>query len=144
MTASAVEQQVPTTPTTTGPPALLAARGQSRSAFPGLCGDIQVAFEPEGPVLWLRGEVDAAVVDDFGFRWTASPLPLIAIDAGEATFVDSSAVSLLVRWARAASMLGSTAVLRRSSPRLDRVLELMGLTDVFTRSTSPTLGKHTR
>lgn len=96
-------------------------------------GDLRVEHEAEGPVLWLRGEVDAAVVQEFECRWTATPPPLIAIDAGETTFVDSSAVAFLLRWARAASILGTTAVLRRSSPRLDRVLDLMGLTSIFAR-----------
>lgn len=135
MSAALIRTSVPAA--TTGAPSSVPVPqtppDRSGSVAPGLCGNLCVELEADGPVLWLRGEVDAAVVADFERRWAASPPPLVAIDAGEATFVDSSAVALLLRWGRAASVLGSTAVLRRSSPRLDRVLDLMGLSSVFTR-----------
>jgi anti-anti-sigma regulatory factor len=111
------------------------APDEQDSSAASASGDLQVEFELGGPVLWMRGEIDAAVVERFEFHWAASPPPLTAVDAGEATFVDSAVVALLLQWVRAASVLGAVAVLRRSSPCLERVLHRVGLDDAFERPT---------
>lgn len=96
-----------------------------------LAGDVRVEYGSRGPVLWLSGEVDAAVVDRFERRMGASPPPLAAIDAGEVTFIDCAGIEFLLRWARASSLLGTDAELRRCSPPVLRLIELLGLEHVL-------------
>ena len=83
----------------------------------------------------LAVEIDAAAVSGFEDEQGAAPVPVDAIDAGAVTFIASVGVALLLR--RAAVGPAGGPVLRRSSPRLDRVLELNRLTEVFRRPPEP-------
>jgi anti-anti-sigma factor len=98
-----------------------------------LPGSVSVRPGAAGDELWLSGEVDSAVVRAFEQAHGAEAGVVTVLDCGEVTYIGSLGVSLLVRWSRAARSSGGTAVLRRSSPRLDRVLLLTGLTDEFAR-----------
>ncbi len=103
------------------------------NALLSLPGSVSLRPGAAGDELWLSGEVDTAVVQDFERVHGAEPRVVTALDCGEVTYIGSLGVTLLVRWARATRLSGGTAVLRRSSPRLDRVLVLTGLQDQFTR-----------
>ncbi|NYJ08071.1 STAS domain-containing protein [Petropleomorpha daqingensis] len=104
----------------------------------GRYGSISVRREAGETVLVLAGEIDAAVVTAFDEEQGSDPVPVDAIDAGEVTFIASVGVALLLRWVEAGPPGGP--VLRRSSPRLDRFLELTRLTDVFRRPPEPPAG----
>ena len=88
-----------------------------------------------GHGLELAGEIDAAAVSGFEDEQGAAPVPVDAIDAGAVTFIAAVGVALLLRYAAVGPAGGP--VLRRSSPRLDRVLELIRLTEVFRRPPEP-------
>ena len=87
--------------------------------------------EPEGPVLHLRGDVDATVVQ----RWEADgPVDrssFVAIDVSKMAYIDSTGLSLLVRWAQEQSAAGRPAVLRNPTPRCKQVLYVAGITELF-------------
>ncbi len=46
-------------------------------------------------------------------------------------YVDSTGLSLLVRWAQSAARDGRPAVLRSASPRFRKVLDLAGISVLF-------------
>ena len=100
----------------------------------GRYGSISVRREAGETVLVLAGEIDAAVVGAFEAE-QPQPVPVDAVDAGAVTFIASVGVALLLRWVEAGPSGGP--VLRRSSPRLDRFLELTRLTEVFRRPSPP-------
>jgi anti-anti-sigma factor len=94
-------------------------------------GKIEVRHTAEGLVLLLSGDVDAPVVNDLG---TGHPLDLshvVAVDVGEMTYIDSTGLSFLARWAQEAARAGRPAEIRRRTPRFDRVLEVAGLAPMF-------------
>jgi anti-anti-sigma factor len=93
-----------------------------------------ISLEPDGHgvVLWLRGDVDAPVVERFEAAHPET-VPVRAVDVGDMTYIDSSGLGFLVRWARAASGAGEAPVLRRPTRRFDQVLDLTGLTPLFPR-----------
>lgn len=56
----------------------------------------------------------------------------VAVDLGEVGFLDSTAIHVLVRALRLARERGGDLTLARVSPPAQRVLEICGLTDIFT------------
>jgi anti-anti-sigma factor len=96
-----------------------------------LPGAVTLQREPDGLVLGLTGEVDAAVVGNFTADPAHQPVPVAAIDAGAVTFISSAGVALMLRWAQAASTDGRPVLLRRSARCVDRVLQQMGLDAQF-------------
>ena len=96
-------------------------------------GSIALESEDSGSVLCLRGDVDAVVVERFESQPDHAPVPVVAIDVGEMTYIDSTGLRLLVQWAQNAASTGQQAVLRRPTRRFDQVLELTGLDTLFPR-----------
>jgi anti-sigma B factor antagonist len=91
-------------------------------------GTFEVLQEDGGPVLHLRGDVDAPLVSQIG----STPLDeLVAVHVRQVGYIDSTGITLLVRWAQAAGRAGRPAVIRHASPRFRQVLELTGLTPLF-------------
>ncbi len=93
-------------------------------------GAFRVVHEDAGPVLHLLGDVDeplvgqlrAAGVDERG---------LVAVHVASVGYIDSTGLSLLVRWAQSAARDGRPAVLRYASPRFRKVLDLAGISVLF-------------
>ena len=96
-----------------------------------LPGAVALQREADGLVLWLTGEVDAAVVARFTGNPDHEPVPVAAIDAGAVTFISSAGVALMLRWAQASSTGGRPVLLRRSARCVDRGLQQMGLDAQF-------------
>ena len=96
-----------------------------------LPGAVSLQREPDGLVLRLTGEVDAAVVARYTAGPNHEPVPVAAIDAGAVTFISSAGVALMLRWAQAASTGGRPVLLRRSARCVDRVLQQMGVDAQF-------------
>ena len=93
-------------------------------------GSFRVVQEDAGPVLHLSGDVDEPLVQ----RMRAAGLDerdLVAVQVGAVGYIDSSGLSLLVRWAQCAARAGRPAVLRSASPRFRRVLDLAGISVLF-------------
>ncbi len=93
-------------------------------------GSITLEQDGAGAVLWLKGDVDAPVVEDFEAS-NPETVPVDVVDVGDMTYIDSSGLGFLVRWARASSGAGRTLLLRRPTRRFDQVLDLTGLTPLF-------------
>ena len=86
--------------------------------------------EDAGPVLHLLGDVDEPLVR----RMRAEGVDehdLIAVQVASVGYIDSTGLSLLVRWAQGAARDGRPAVLRSASPRFRRVLDLAGIAVLF-------------
>jgi anti-anti-sigma factor len=94
-------------------------------------GSIQIEQERDGAVMHLRGDIDAPVIEAFETAGGAGQAPVVAVDVGELTYIDSSGLSFLARWAQACGREGRKAVLRRATARFDQMLELTGLTPLF-------------
>jgi anti-anti-sigma factor len=91
-------------------------------------GSITVESEGDRRILHLRGDVDSAVVARFAEE-QGRELPAIdAIDAGAVSFLSSTGIAVLVRFAEAALAAGrDPPALRSASPVTMRVLDLAGL-----------------
>ncbi|MGY1742806.1 MULTISPECIES: STAS domain-containing protein [unclassified Blastococcus] len=86
----------------------------------------------EGPVAHFHGDVDVALLDQFGGARQFAAQTVVAVDVGELGYIDSHGLSLLVRWAQARAGQGQPALIRGTTERFARVLEVSGLSDVFT------------
>ncbi len=85
----------------------------------------------DGQVLHLCGDVDAEVVKEAEAACPLDVSRIVAADVGELTYIDSTGLSLLVRWALGAAAAGRPAEIRSRTPRFDRVLEVAGLSPLF-------------
>jgi anti-anti-sigma factor len=95
---------------------------------PILPGLITVEAEGDRRILWLRGDIDAAVVARFRQVQGREPPAIDAIDAEGVSFLSSTGIALLVRCAEAAVAEGrNPPALRAASPVTTRVLDLAGL-----------------
>ncbi len=93
-------------------------------------GEFEVVHEPEGPVLHLRGDVDAPLVHRIHAAGV-DEMDLVAVQVGGVGYIDSTGLSLLVRWAQSSARCGRPAVNRRATPRFRRVHELAGISLLF-------------
>ena len=93
-------------------------------------GGFRVVQEDAGPVLHLFGDVDDPLVR----RMRAEGLDeraLVVVQVASVGYIDSTGLSLLVRWAQSAARDGRPAVLRSASPRFRKVLDLAGISVLF-------------
>ncbi|MGY1824575.1 STAS domain-containing protein [Geodermatophilus sp. SYSU D00079] len=93
-------------------------------------GSYEVVRDAGGPVLHLRGDVDAPLVHrmrDGGLDEAA----LVAVDVSGTAYIDSTGLALLARWAQQSAGQGRPAVVRNAGPRFRQVLDLTGLAPMF-------------
>ena len=76
---------------------------------------------PPAIALLGLGEAGSAIARD-----------LVAVQVASVGYIDSTALALLVRWAQSAARDGRPAVLRSASPRFRKVLDLAGISVLFT------------
>ena len=98
-----------------------------------LPGSIAIEEEGDQRVLFLRGELDSAVVASFEAAQRPKPVVVDAIDAGEVTFISSRGVAVMLLSVEASLAAGRSPVLRSSSHVVDRLLRMSGIDDVFRR-----------
>jgi anti-anti-sigma factor len=98
-----------------------------------LPGRITVESENDRWVLYLRGDVDSAVVEWFRDEQRRPSVIVDAIDAGAVTFICSTALALMLRSVEESRAAGRSPVLRASSPAVDRLVQLAGLEAAFAR-----------
>lgn len=89
--------------------------------------------EANGWVLRLRGEVDALAIRRLELERRLEGATVVAVDVTGLTYLDSIALPLLLRWARAASRAGRPALVRGVNQEFDRMMGVMGMTSVFLR-----------
>lgn len=94
---------------------------------------IVIEREGNGWVLHLRGEVDAPAVRRLELERRLEGVTVVAVDVTRLTYLDSSALLPLRRWARAASRAGRPALVRGVNQEFDRMMGVMGMTSVFLR-----------
>ena len=93
-----------------------------------LPGSITVEAEGDRRILFLRGDIDAAVVARFTKGQGREPPAVDAIDAGAVTFLSSRGIAVLLRCSEAAVAAGRDRPALRSASRVTtRVLDLAGL-----------------
>jgi anti-anti-sigma factor len=88
------------------------------------------------PVLAVSGDLDISGVEDFlshASRLLDLDTHVIDVDLGGVTFVDSSGLGALVRLQKRANADGRQLRLANVPRPVTRVLELTGLTDLFTK-----------
>jgi anti-anti-sigma factor len=96
-------------------------------------GSIDVEDGADGPVLRMRGDVDAPVVQRFESEQPVDRGTIVAVDCSEMAYIDSIGLSLLVRWAQERSAAGHPALIRNASERFARVLYTAGIESMFVR-----------
>jgi anti-anti-sigma factor len=96
-------------------------------------GSIHLVWDDEGAVLCMHGDVDGPVVERFEADVAQEPLPVVAIDVGQMTYIDSTGLGFMVRWAQESARAGNTPALRNAHRRIDQVLAITGLDALFTR-----------
>ena len=94
-------------------------------------GSFRVEHEDAGPVLHLVGDVDEPLVQQVRAAGL-DERELVAVQVGSVGYIDSAGLTMLVRWARSAAGEGRPAVLRSASPRFRKVLDLAGISVLFT------------
>jgi anti-anti-sigma factor len=96
-----------------------------------LPGSITIESEADRRVLFLRGDLDAAVVARFKAEQGRAPLVVDAMDAGAVTFISSSGLAIMLRAWEASVPEGRHPGLRASAPCVDKLLRLSGMERVF-------------
>ncbi|WP_157944094.1 STAS domain-containing protein [Blastococcus atacamensis] len=97
----------------------------------GPLGDIDVVDEETGPVLRLRGEVDAAVVAIWDAAARRPGRAPVAVDVSATTFLDCRALRLVVQETEAARRSGRLPELRRPTQSVQRLVDLTGAGPLF-------------
>lgn len=108
----------------------------SAAQSPRAPGSVSITRTATGNVLSLHGEIDAATVAEFQRRAdehrTASAVPDVhVIDFTEATFVNSMAISLIVRLTASSRLAGRRPVMRGWSRQVRQVFDMVGLSEMF-------------
>lgn len=94
-------------------------------------GTIDLVEEEAGPVLRLRGEVDAAVVAIWDATTRSRGRAPVAVDVSGTTFLDARGLRLVVRETEAARRAGHVPELRRPSPAVRRLVDIAGAGPLF-------------
>ena len=102
-------------------------------------GDFEVAVDesPDGPVLRVRGEVDvytSPALRDELYRLIDGGATHVALDLAEMDFIDSSGLGVFVGALKRIRERDGDLELRSLQPSTRKVLEITGLTQVFTIS----------
>jgi anti-anti-sigma factor len=95
---------------------------------------VVTADQRDGLVIAPHGELDLASAPQLS-EWLQSALEAgntrIVVDLGSVTFMDSAALTVLIRGHRDAGATGAALVLRGVTRRQDDLLRLTGLDTVF-------------
>ncbi len=94
-------------------------------------GDIDLVDGDTGPVLRLRGEVDAAVVAVWNAGSRHPGRVPVAVDVSGTTFLDCRGLRLVVRETEAARRSGRIPELRSPSRSVRRLVDLSGAAPLF-------------
>ena len=95
--------------------------------------------EASAPILELAGEIDLAVAPgldrQFESLFTAGATSVV-VDLGDATFIDSTGLGVLVSALNRCQELGGQPHLIVTEPQILRVLRITGLADAFSLHTN--------
>ncbi|WP_409332891.1 STAS domain-containing protein [Trujillonella humicola] len=94
-------------------------------------GSITVVTEGGRCVAHLVGDVDAALIGAAGGAGLLESGDVTAIDVSRLGYIDSTGLTMLVRWARSRARRGQRPLVQGSTPRFARVLSVSGLSSTF-------------
>ena len=94
-------------------------------------GSIVVVTEEGRTVAHLVGDVDAALISAAGGPGMLDGQEVAAVDVSQLGYIDSTGLTLLVRWAQGRTRSGSRPVIEGMTPRFAKVLSVSGLTSTF-------------
>ena len=94
-----------------------------------------IELEPraDGAVLHLRGHVDASAVKRLELERQLDGAAVTMIDVAEVSYLDSTALPLLLRWAQRVGGADRQPIIRGSNDDIDATFAQMGLRSVFVR-----------
>lgn len=97
---------------------------------------MDITVEGDGALTTVKvaGEVDAHNCGELGEAILAAAMgdgPKVAVDASELGFIDSSAISELLRVRNELEERGGSLTIENASSTVKRVLEITGLLDTF-------------
>ena len=92
---------------------------------------LQVTQNARGPVVRLAGELDLDAAPAFEASMRTVCGELVTIDFSEVTFMDSTALGVLVAAHNRAALDGGEILLHGVQPNQMRIFEITGLTDRF-------------
>ena len=99
---------------------------------------------PDGTgLLVISGDLDVATCDDAytrGAELMAAGSSTLYVDMMDVTFIDSTGIGCLIKLSNQATACDSTVVLLDPSPRVNRMLDLTGLSRVFQVKMTPNAG----
>jgi len=96
---------------------------------------VDIVMAPDGATVFLTGELDLATAPTFEDALAAvykADVVDLVIDLGGVTFIDSSGLHELVVALKRQRGRGGDVVLRAPSRQTSRVLDIVGLTTLFT------------
>jgi anti-sigma B factor antagonist len=97
--------------------------------------ETHVAVEGATATLTLAGEADLAVAEAIFDQGAAAlaqdSVTALVIDLAQLTFIDSTSISALVRLHNLVEESGQTVALARVPARVQRILQIAGLAEVF-------------
>ena len=106
----------------------------SAASFLGAGGSaVTPRHELRAGVLHLRGHVDASVVAELELEGHLHDPAVVEIHVGQLTYLDSTALPMLLRWARRVRGGGRVPVVRGENGAFDHLLAEMGLRSTFVR-----------
>jgi anti-anti-sigma factor len=94
-------------------------------------GSIVVVTESGRTVAFLSGDVDAALIGTAGGTNVLVDQDVAAVDVSALGYIDSTGLTLLVRWAQSLAREGRRPVIQGMTTRFEKVLSVSGLTATF-------------
>jgi anti-sigma B factor antagonist len=99
--------------------------------------DVVVTDNGTGPEIHLRGELDmatASLLRDELSRLAAGGATQVTVDLAQLAFIDSTGLSVLITGLKSMRQQGGDMTLRSPNAGTRKVLEITGLTEVFSIS----------
>lgn len=96
--------------------------------------DVSRAVRDGIPVLTVRGEIDVSTAPELRERLlevAENGAPVVVVDLSDVSFVDSTALGVLVSGVKRFRSEGGDLRLVVTQPHISKVLEITGLNDVF-------------
>jgi anti-anti-sigma factor len=113
-------------------------RSDQEHERPALDFATRIVIVRDCPRVIVQGDIDLDVVADFqqALRQACDGATRIEVDLSDATFMDSTGLVILLEAHNHLGQIPEAVVLHKPSPAVQRVLDLAGVTDLFTVHTT--------
>jgi anti-sigma B factor antagonist len=102
--------------------------------------NLEIFTTPNAVTVSIAGELDMADAEQVGqalIEAAMADIPIVRLELSQLTFADSSAIKAILLGARAAAEHGVTYELLNPHGRVQRLLQVTGLTDALTIVVEP-------